>query len=205
MSSKMDSRGPHRVGGKRGKSLRSKRIRALIAVALAIPLLLGAAFIVVDRLHSSPADDLDHPASPLSDGQSRAQVVRSAQNIVATTALQASSAGYSLMSCKDRDDPPYQGAIYLTFSVPAPAPADTYLARIAATLADQGWAQGLPPNNHAFAKTFTKDAVTVIIYRHDDEPRLGVLRVYGQCRNMNDHRRDATTWTDISDEFPKSS
>ncbi len=205
MSSTTDSRGPHRVGGKRGKSLRSKRIRALIAVALAIPLLLGAAFIVVDRLRSSPADALDHPASPLSDGESRAQVVQSAQNIVATAALQTSSAGYSLMSCKDRDDPPYQGAIYLTFSVQAAAPADAYFARIAATLGDQGWAAGLAPNNHAFAKTFTRDAVTVIIYRHDDEPRLGVLRVYGQCRNMNDHRRDATTWTDISGEFPRAS
>ncbi len=205
MSSPMDSPGPHRVGAKRGKSLRSKQIRALIAVALAIPLLVGAAVLMVDRLHSTPADALDHPASPMSDDQSRAQVVQSAQNIVTTTGLQTSSAGYSLMSCKNRDDPPYQGSIYLTFTVPAAAPADTYFAGIATTLTGHGWAEGLPHNNHAFAKTLTKDAVTVIMYRHDDDPRLGVLRVYGQCRNMNDHRGDATTWTDITDQFTRTS
>lgn len=201
MSSTMHNRGPHHVVGKRGTSLRSKQIRALVAVALAIPLLLGAAFLMVNRLHSAPADALDHPASPMTDEQSRAQVVQSAQHIVITTGLQTSSAGYSLMSCKDRDDPPYQGSIFLTFSLPAAARADTYFSRIAATLADQGWIEGIAPNNHTFAKTLTKDAVTVIIYRHDDEPGLGVLRVYGQCRDTSDHRRDANTWTDVTDQF----
>lgn len=200
----MDSRGPRRVGRMRGKTLRSKQIRALIAVALAIPLLLGALFLLVGRLHSTPADALEHPVSPVSDGQSRAQAVQAAQSVVAATGLQTSSAGYALMSCKDRDNPPYQGSVYLTFTLPAAAPADAYFARIAATLAEHGWAEGLPPNNHAWARTLTKDAVTVIVYRHDDEPRLGVLRVYGECRNMNDHRRDATTWTDVTDQFPRT-
>ncbi|WP_211279293.1 hypothetical protein [Mycobacterium europaeum] len=201
MSSTMDSRGPRRV---RGKALRAKQIRALIAVTLAIPLLLGALFLLVDRLHSTPADALEHPASPVSDGQSRAQAVEAAQSVVVMTGLQTSSAGYSLMSCKNRDDPPYQGSVYLTFTVPAAAPADAYFARIAATLGEHGWAEGLPPNNHAWARTLTRDSVTVIVYRHDDEPRLGVLRVYGECRNMNDHRRDATTWTDVTDQFPRT-
>ncbi|WP_244184864.1 hypothetical protein [Mycobacterium scrofulaceum] len=106
MSSTMDSRGPHRVPTQRGKSLRSKQIRVLVAVALAIPLLLAAAFLMVDRLHSSPVDALDHPDSPLSDDQSKAQVVQSARSVLATTGLRASSAGYALMSCKNRDAPP---------------------------------------------------------------------------------------------------
>lgn len=199
MSSMMGSRGPQRIAGNRGKSLRPKRIRALIAAALAVPLLLGAAILMLDRLHSTP----EHPASPVSDDQSRAQVVRSAQDVVAAAALRTSSAGYSLMSCKNRDDPPYQGAVYLTFSVPAATQADTYFARITATLTGHGWTEGLPPNNHAFATTLTKDAVTVIVYRHDDEPNVGVLRVYGQCRNMTDHRADATAWTDITGEFAR--
>ncbi|WP_083184876.1 hypothetical protein [Mycobacterium malmoense] len=204
MSSTMDSRGPHRVATHRGKSLRSKQIRVLVAVALAIPLLLGAAFLMVDRLHSSPVDALDHPDSPLSDDQSKAQVVQAARSVAATTSLRTSSAGYALMSCKNRDDPPYQGAIYLTFSLPAAAAADTYFPRIAATLAEHGWAEGLRPNNHAFAATLTKDAVTVIVYRHDDDPRLGVLRVYGQCRNVGDHHGDATAWSDITDEIGRT-
>lgn len=200
MSSSMNFQGPRRVAGDRGKALRSKPFRALVAVALAVPLLLGAAFLVVDRLHSTPADALEHPVDPVSDGQSRTQVVESAQHIVSATNLHTTSAGYSLMSCKNRDEPPYQGEIYLTFAVPAAEQADTYLAGVTATLASRGWAEGLPPNNHAFARTLTKDGVTVIVYRHDDDPGFGVLGVYGQCRNMNDHRRDATTWTDVTNQ-----
>ncbi|OBH12534.1 hypothetical protein A5695_16305 [Mycobacterium sp. E1747] len=161
--------------------------------------------VMLDRLHSMPADALDHPASPVSDDQSRAQVVESAQDVVAAAALWTSSAGYSLMSCKNRDDPPYQGAVYLTFAVPAATQAETYFARIATTLATHGWTEGLPPNNHAFAKALTKNAVTVIVYRHDDEPTVGVLRVYGQCRNVTDHHADATAWTDITGEFARPS
>lgn len=43
--------------------------------------------------------------------------------------------------------------------------------------------------------------MTVIIYRHDDDPGLGVLRLYGECRNMTDHRGDATAWIDVTDQF----
>jgi hypothetical protein len=39
-----------------------------------------------------------------------------------------------------------------------------------------------------------KDAVTVIIYRHNAMyPSVGVL-LYGECQNMNDHRNDTTAW-----------
>lgn len=201
MSSTMDHRGPRRITEKPRKGMRTRNIRVLVAVALAVPLLLGTAFVAVERLHPAPAAALEHPVDPVSDDQSRAQVVQSAQHVVTVAGLPTTSAGYTFMSCKDRDDPPYQGAIYLTFAVPAAAQADTYLAGVAAKLAEKGWSEGLPPNNHALAKIFTKDAVTVVIYRHDDDPRLGVLRVYGQCRNMSDHRGDATTWTDITDQF----
>lgn len=201
MSSNMAYRGPHRVAGEREKALRSKPFRAIVAVALAVPLLLGAAFLAVDRLHSTPADALEHPAEPVSDDQSRSQVIQPTKHIVTVTGLHTTSAGYSFMSCKNRDEPPYQGAIYLTFAVPAAMQSDSYLAGVVATLVGRGWTEGVSPNNHAFATTLTKDAVTVIVYRHDDDPRLGVLRVYGECRNMHNHRRDAAAWSDITDQF----
>ena len=200
MSGIAENRRPREIGGNRGERLPPKGIRPLIAATLAVSLLLGGAFLVVDRFHSTPADVLDHPTDPISDDQSRAQVVEPAKQIVALTGLQTASAGYALMSCKDRDNPPYQGAIYLTFSLPATTRADTYLAGVGATLIGHGWTEGLPPNNHPFAKTLSKDAVTVIIYRQDDEPSLGVLRIYGQCRNMADHRHDTTAWVDITDQ-----
>ncbi len=194
-----ESRSPRTIGDKRGEWLRSKRIRALIAAALAVSLLLGGAFLLVGRLHSTPSDVLNHPVNPVTDDQSKAQVVESARRIVTVTGLQAVSAGYLLMSCKDRANPPYQGAIYLTFALPAAARADTYFPAIAASLVSHGWTEGVPHNDHAYGRTLSKDAVTVIFYRQDDDPSLGVLRIYGQCRNMNDHRNDSTTWVDITD------
>ncbi|MFZ1176759.1 MAG: hypothetical protein WAO15_10930 [Mycobacterium sp.] len=204
MTGTSESRGPRETGGKRGEWLRSKPIPALIAAALAVSLLLGGAFLLVGRLHSTSSDILDHPANPVTDDQSKAQVVESAKQIVTLTGLQTASAGYLLMSCKNRDDPPYQGAVYLTYALPAAAPADTYFPTVAATLVDHGWTEGTPPNNHAFANIFTKDAVTVSIYRQDEDPSLGVLRIYGQCRNMNDHRHDTTSWIDIIDQFART-
>ena len=128
-------------------------------------------------------------------------MVESAQQIVTLAGLQTTSAGYLLMSCKNRDDPPYQGAIYLTFALPAGAGADTYFPDHRGALVTDGWAEGLPPNDHMFGRTLSKDAVTAIVYRDSDDPNLGVLRVYGECRNMNDHRNDTTGWIDVTGQF----
>ncbi len=187
-------------GGGFGESLRSTPFRVLIGAALAVPLVLGGVFLSVNRLHSTPSDVLDHPANPVTDEQSKAQVVEPARQIVSVTGLQTASAGYLLMSCKNRDDPPYQGAVYLTFGLPAGERADTYFDALASALRTHGWAEGPPPNNHALAKAFSQDAVTVTIYRDNDDPGVGVVRVYGQCRNMSDHRHDATGWVDVTGE-----
>ena len=196
-----ENRRPSEAGGKRGEWLRSTQVRVLIAAALTASLLLSGTFVLVDRLHTTPADVIDHPANPVTDDQSEAQVVEAAKQIVTLTGLQTASAGYTLMSCKNRDDPPYQGAIYLTFTLPAAARPDDYFPTIAATLATHGWTEGLPPNDHMFARSLTKDAVTLIVYRQSEDPGLGVLRVYGQCRNLNDHRTDSTAWTDVTDRL----
>ncbi|MCV7091651.1 hypothetical protein [Mycobacterium interjectum] len=186
---------------KSSAALRSTQVRAVIAAALTASLLLGGAFLAVDRLHTTPADVIDHPANPVTDDQSRAQVVESARQIVALARLQTASAGYTLMSCKNRDEPPYQGAIYLTFALPAGARPDAFFPTVAATLAAHGWTRGLPPNGHAYAESLTTDAATAIVYLQSEEPSLGVLRVYGQCRNMSDHRSDSTAWVDVTDRL----
>ena len=184
--------------------MRAPRVRALIASALAVSLVLGGAFLVVSALRPSPSEKLDHPANPVSDDATAAQVVEAAKQIVSLAGLQTTSAGYLLMSCKNQNDPPYQGAIYLTFTLPVGARPDTYFKTIAATLVTRGWTEGLPPNEHTFGKTVSKDAVTAIIYPHDDDPGLGVLRAYGECRDANDHRKDASGWVDITNQFPRA-
>jgi hypothetical protein len=182
--------------------LRAPRVRALIAAALTVSLLLGGAFLVVSALRPSPTEKLDHPATPVSDDATAAQVVEAAKQIVRLAGVQTKSAGYLLMSCKNQNDPPYQGAIYLTFTVPAAARPDTYFKTIATTLVNRGWTEGLPPNDHMFGATASKDGVTAVVYPHAEEPGLGVLRAYGECRDANDHRKDASGWIDITNQFP---
>jgi hypothetical protein len=182
----------------------SAATRPLIAAALAISLLLGGAFLSIGRLHSSPSDYLDHPDHPVTDEQSKAQVVEPAKEIVAIGGLQKPAAGYMLMSCRNQHDPPYQGAIYLTFTVPADVRTDSYFHSIAAAMSARGWQEGLAPTEGVYGKTLYKDGVTAIIYRDSDYPTLGVARLYGQCRDVTDHRTDTTAWTDVSDQIGRA-
>jgi hypothetical protein len=185
--------------GRPGEWLRSGRVRALILAALVVSLTLGAAFVVVSELRPSAAEAIEHPANPVTDDQSRAQVLEAAKQIVTLAGLRTTSAGYLPMSCKDRKDPPYQGAIYLTFALPPDVAADKYFPAIATTLARHGWIEGGQPANRTDGRMFSKDAVTAIIYRDSDDPRVGIVRLYGECRNMNDHRHDG--WTDVAGQL----
>ncbi|OBK15543.1 hypothetical protein A5636_05585 [Mycobacterium asiaticum] len=168
-----------------------------MAGALAISLTFGGIFVSVDRLHSTPADALSRPDTA-TDEQSQAQALGAAQRLVSVARLHPTTAGYLLMSCAGRDDPPYQGAIHLTFALPAGTSAHTYLPAVVDTLVSDGWTEGSPPGGHAFGSTLSKHAVTAIVYRHDTNPAMGVLRIYGECRNMNDHRNDTTGWVDVT-------
>jgi hypothetical protein len=186
---------------RRGEWLRSASARALLVSTLSISLTLGGAFLAVDRFHSSAADAVEHPAHPVSDEQTKAEVVEQARRLVTTARLQKATAGYLLMSCKGRDDPPYQGAVYLNFALPAGARADTYFQGIAAAMVARGWNEGTAPNQHLFGKTLYRDGVTAVVYRDNDYPNLGIARLYGQCRNTTDHRNDTTAWVDITEQI----
>ncbi|WP_208622367.1 hypothetical protein [Mycobacterium gastri] len=187
-----------RHAGTSGDWLRARGVRTVLAAALVMCLLFGGAVLLVANRHrGSSANSVDHP---LSDAATAAQVVDKAKQIVSVAGLQTTTAGYLLMSCKNRDDPPYQGAVYLTFALPAEARADAYFRDISAALVGHGWTEGLSPNGQVFGRTLSKDAVTAVIYRHGDDTGAGVLRLYGQCRNVNDHRRDTTAWVDITSQ-----
>ncbi|MBV8178698.1 MAG: hypothetical protein JO045_07785 [Mycobacterium sp.] len=185
----------------RADRLRSPASRTLIAVALTSALILGAAFLAVGRLHSSAADSVEHPSLTATDEQTKTEVVEQARRIVTIGALQNATAGYLLMSCKNREDPPYQGAVYLDFTLPADAHGNTYFQGIARAMVARGWREGLPPHQNVFGTTLSKDGVTAMLYPDSESPKHGVARIYGQCRDMNNHRGDSTAWIDITDQL----
>ncbi|ORA10818.1 hypothetical protein BST16_21155 [Mycobacterium asiaticum DSM 44297] len=195
----MEDRAIRRYAPRDPDWLRSNAARALLAAALAIALVAGGVFVSVDRLHDTPDDTLLR-ADAVSDEQSRAQAVGYARRAVDAAGLRPTTAGYLLMSCGGHQEPPYQGAIHLTFALPAEQRADTYFQTVATALRFDGWIEGLAPGGHAYGSTMSKDGVTAVLYRHDDNPSLGVLRLYGECRNMADHRNDVAGWVDVTSQ-----
>jgi hypothetical protein len=178
------------------ESRRSGPSRSLLLLMLALTVVVagGAAFIVLRARGTA----LDHPADPLSDEQTRAQVIEPAKQLVALGNLQSAVGGYILMSCKNQTDPPYQGAVYLTFDLPKSL---DYFDQVAAEMVSHGWQKGLPPNQYLFGTTLSKDGVTAILYRDPDRRTSGIMKVYGECRNIANHRNDTTGWTDITDQL----
>ena len=78
------------------------------------------------------------------------------------------TANYLLVSCKNRDDPPYQGAVYLDFTLPADVGADAVFPRRRGGLVARGWAKGPPPNQHLFGRNMSKDGVSALMYPGSD-------------------------------------
>ena len=178
--------------------LRSRPAVLLIAAALLTALVLGLSYVALHRFREMRGEAVDPVAQPLSDEQSRQQVVTPAREIVAAAGLQAVSASYLLMSCESGDAPPYQGAIYLNFDVPGVLATPKYFRSIGAALTARGWAEAMPPNRHPGGSAFTRGGVTVIFYRNSDLADRATMQIYGQCRNTTDHRADPTGWVDIT-------
>ncbi|MBV8930604.1 MAG: hypothetical protein JO152_15895 [Mycobacteriaceae bacterium] len=173
--------------------------RGFIVLAVVIFALLAACWLVIQLSKATLDRALDHPEHPLSDGQAKAQVLGAARQIAAIGHLQRRSAGYTLMSCKDEADPPYQGAVFMSFDLPSDAVG--YYENLAKALIARGWTEGPPPSRDMPGKTLSDNGVTAIFNRNGDDLHMGTVRVYGECRDVNDHRRDTTAWTDISSEL----
>jgi hypothetical protein len=181
--------------------LRSTASRVLLAGALTSTLVLGATLVAVDRLQSSGTNSVGRPDQTATDEQTKAEVVEQTKVIVAVAGLQNPRAGFLFMSCENRDDPPYQGAVYLNFTIPADGGVEAYFRGVAAALVARGWKEGLPPNQHLLGKTLSKDGIVATLYPDSDFPQQAAGRIYGHCRDMNNHRGDSTAWVDITDQL----
>lgn len=139
--------------------------------------------------------------TPQSDEQSLQQVLGPTRQIIAAGSLRHSDATYLLASCSTEDQPPYQGTVYVGFAVPDVIGTRTLFRQIARTMTAQGWRIGLPPGHHPDGWTLAKDGVTAIYYRDPEQDGRGVLRVYGECRDVTDHRLDGAGFMDVSREL----
>jgi hypothetical protein len=188
------------AGGSSERS-HSPAARLLLSATLLTALIVGAALLTINWLHSSATDAVEHPGPVATDEQTEAEVIEQAKDIVAVTGLAQPTANYALVSCKNRDDPPYQGAVYLDFVLPADIGADAYFRTVAAALVAHGWAEGPPPNQHFFGRNLSKDGVSALMYPESASSRHGVARIHGQCRDTSDHRNDSAAWADVTDRL----
>ncbi len=181
--------------------LRSRPAVLLIAAALAICLVFGVSFIALHRFREMRGAAVEPVANPLTDPQSKSQVLEPAPEVVGAAELRGVAGTYLLMSCEASADPPYQGAIYLNFDVPGVLETPKFFRAIASAMTARGFTEAAPPTRHPGGRTFTRNGVTVVYYRNDDNATRGTMQVYGECRNVNDHRLDTTGWVDITAEL----
>jgi hypothetical protein len=150
-----------------------------------VALLLGGCSMMSPSEHNP-----DHPEHPLSDEQSVAQVVDPAKQIAKVAALQSVSGGFSWEACNDQGAPPYRGRVDMTFQVPTGVDRNTYFEQIAKTMEANGWLAGPPPEQHVFGTAIHQGGVMASIGISPFLGADGAVQLFGECRNMGDHRYD---------------
>lgn len=176
--------------------LRSKPAILLLAATFVLTITLGSGFLALHTFRDMRGAAFDPPAVPMSDEQSRQQVLGASRELIAAGHLKNVAGSYLLMSCKNSADPPYQGAIRLNFDIPGLKDTPKYFGNIASSLVAHGWTDQNPGGQGR--PTFTKDGVTVIYYIDSDTHGRATMQVYGECRNTTDHRGDATGWSNVT-------
>ncbi len=178
--------------------LRSSPARWLVGVALLLSMALASAFVLLDGVKNPTGADADVSPSPLSDAAAADQVLSSAQQIVAVARLRNPTGSYVLMACQGEDGPPYQGSAYINFDVPSITATPAFFRAIVTEMTAHGWTEGMRLNQYPGGRTLGREGMSALFYRNPDAPGRGVMRIYGECRNMTDHRDDAGSFVDIT-------
>jgi hypothetical protein len=103
------------------------------------------------------------------------------------------------VSCKNENEPPYQAAVYLNFGLPQ-INSVKYLRDVGAALVANGWTPAASTGEH-FGQKMTRDGVTAIFYRSVNDTNFATMRLYGECRNVADHRNDNPVWREVTDQL----
>jgi hypothetical protein len=159
-----------------------------VAVAFAVVALAGCS-----PLGSQPPRSSESPIPPLetfSNEDTMKQVVDPAKAIVAVAALQDVSAGFGYEACNDQGEPPYRGRVDVGFRIAEDTEPDKYFEQLAQTIVQQGvgWYDGPPPGKNPFGTVIHTDTVMAIIGQNPVAKEDGYVHIFGECRNMDDHR-----------------
>ncbi len=130
------------------------------------------------------------PVGTQSDADAMKQVVDSGKAIVQVAHLQEVSGGFAFEACNDQGQPPYRGRLDMGFRIPDGMEPKTYFAQIAQSVVQQGvgWYDGPPPGKNPFGTVIHTDTVFAVIGQNPVAREDGYVHVFGECRNMNDHR-----------------
>jgi hypothetical protein len=172
--------------------------KALVFAALSVALALGVVLVVVNASRNAGSDPLGG-AEPMTDQQAISQVLDSARNIVDAANLRNVSASLVFLSCTSSHDPPYQAAVHLNFALPETNSVKR-ISEVAAAMRAHGW-QDAPAMAEHFGMKLTRDGVASTFHENPDDRRFATMRIYGECRNTDDHRNDNPAFTDITDRL----
>ncbi|WP_099041509.1 hypothetical protein [Mycobacterium neglectum] len=173
--------------------IRTPPTRRLLWAALVLSLVLGVVLVVVDRQEAGAADQV---GVALTDEQAVEQVVGSARKIVAAARLRDAAGSYSFVPCETESGPPYQAALYMSFTL-LQRDWVRYLNEVASAMIADGWTDA-PTKAEHFGRKLTGGGVTAVLQRNLDVPGNATMRLYGECRNISDHRNDDPAWTEVS-------
>jgi hypothetical protein len=109
-------------------------------------------------------------------------------------ALQDVSGGVGFEACNDQGEPPYRGRLEMGFRIPDDIEPKKYFEQIAKTMVQQGngWYDGPPPGRNPFGTVIHTDTVFAVIGQNPVAREEGYVHVFGECRNMDDHKDGAS-------------
>jgi hypothetical protein len=144
--------------------------------------------------NDKPSTPQPEPVQSQSDEDTIKQVVDPAKTIVAVAALQDVSGGVGFEACNDQGEPPYRGRLEMGFRIPDDIEPKKYFEQIAKTMVQQGngWYDGPPPGRNPFGTVIHTDTVFAVIGQNPVAREDGYVHVFGECRNMDDHKDGAS-------------
>jgi hypothetical protein len=180
--------------------MRSRRFQ-LAAAVLGFAVLSGGCS--MSAKHENPSTPPPPGLETQSDADAMKVVVDPAKTIVAVAKLQDVSGGFAFEACNDQGAPPYRGRLDMGFRIPAGTEPNAYIATIAKTMVTQGvgWYDGPPPGKNPFGTVIHTDTVYAVIGQNPVAKEDGYVHVFGECRNMNEHRDGSSV--DVTDQLLK--